>query len=246
MINVYILEDSQSQLIQLKKDVQEILTELKIQSTIKTFSTIEKLQSATADTPTGHKNVYLLDLEINGVKDAGLEISQQIRQHDQKAELIFITIHEELMYQTYKYRVSALDFIAKDGGQVYTDLYKDFQHIKDHLGQQTVKPFVYKDYSNQMKIDFYNVNFIESNYNNSHSSILNTVDNQQIQINQNLKEIGRSEGRLFRSHRSFLVNPQQIRSIAVPTKTIHFYNGQSCPVSRLHLQKLLKLIATRN
>ena len=40
------------------------------------------------------KNVFILDLEINGIKTAGLEISRVIRKHDELASIIFITIHD--------------------------------------------------------------------------------------------------------------------------------------------------------
>lgn len=243
MLNVFILEDSVIQLRTIENDVQRISHELQIKANIKTFTTIADLQKAVAASPTGAQNVYILDLEINGVNNAGLEISQRIRQRDKLASLIFITVHEELLYQTYKYRVSALDFIAKDRGHIYDDLRKDFESIQKQLNSTHPRPFVYKDYSNTVRIDFLNVNFLESNYSNSHSSILNTVDNQQIQINNNLHTIEKSDQRLFRAHRSFLVNPQQIRHIDISSKTICFYNGATCPVSQLHLRSLLKLIA---
>lgn len=245
MLNVFILEDSVIQLRTIENTVQRVSNELQIKTNIKTFTTIADLQKAVVVSPTGAQNVYILDLEINGINNAGLEISQKIRQRDKLAALIFITVHEELLYQTYKYRVSALDFIAKDRGHIYGDLLKDFESIQRRLHANHPRPFVYKDYSNTVHIDFLNVNFFESNYNNSHSSILNTVDNQQIQINYNLHAIEKLDQRLFRAHRSFLVNPQQVRHVDIASKTVYFYNGATCPVSQLHLRSLLKLITTR-
>ena len=148
------------------------------------------------------------------------------------------------MYRTYKYRVSALDFIAKDYGNIYDELEKDIQQVHKQLQtNNTEKPFTYKDYSNTINVDFMNINYFESNSTNSHSSILNTVNNQQRQLNYNLRDIEKLDNRFFRAHRSYLVNLKQIDHVDPRKGIIYFYNGEECPVSKLHIRKLLGLIA---
>ena len=111
------------------------------------------------------------------------------------------------MYHTYKYRVSALDFIAKNYSDIHDELQKDIQQVQKYLQiNNTEKPFTYKDYSNTININFMNINYFESNSINSHSSILNTVNNQQLKLNYNLRDIEKLDNRFFRAHRSYLVN----------------------------------------
>ncbi|MCD7111950.1 LytR/AlgR family response regulator transcription factor [Limosilactobacillus agrestis] len=241
MLNVFILEDDLVQLQQMKNDVDKIGTELGIEIESKTFSNISDLKN-TLPKPS-RSNIFILDLEINGIKNAGLELSKKIRAHDQLASLIFITIHDEFLYRTYKYRVSALDFIAKDYGNIYDELEKDIQQVHKQLQtNNTEKPFTYKDYSNTINVDFMNINYFESNSTNSHSSILNTVNNQQRQLNYNLRDIEKLDNRFFRAHRSYLVNLKQIDHVDPRKGIIYFYNGKYCSVSKLHIRHLLKLI----
>ncbi|WP_314737881.1 DNA-binding response regulator [Limosilactobacillus urinaemulieris] len=241
MLNVSILEDDPVQLQQIKDDVEKICDGLKIKVSSKTFSKVSNLKESLPQP--SQENVFILDLEINGIKNAGLEFSKKIRAHDRLASLIFITIHNEFLYRTYKYRVSALDFIAKDYSNIYDELRKDIQQIEKQIqANNNKKPFVYKDYSNTIRIDFMNINYFESNSTNSHSAILNTVNNQQRQLNYNLRDIEKMDNRFFRAHRSYLVNLKQIDHVDLRKGIIHFFNGDSCSVSKLHLRHLLKLI----
>lgn len=245
MLNVFILEDDLVQLQQMKNDVDKIGTDLGIEINSKTFSNISDLKN---DLPQpSRSNIFILDLEINEIKNAGLELSKKIRAHDQFASLIFITIHDEFLYRTYKYRVSALDFIAKDYGNIYDELQKDIQQVYKQLQtNNTEKPFTYKDYTHTIKIDFMNINYFESNPTNSHSAILNTVNNHQQQLNYNLREIEKLDGRFFRAHRSYLVNLKQIRKLDFRKGIIYFYNDETVPVSKLRLRKLLKMSNVQN
>lgn len=244
MLNVFILEDDPTQLQHMKNDVDKIGTDLAIEITSKAFHNIDDLKKVLPQP--SRSNIFILDLEINGIKNAGLEFSKKIRTHDQLASIIFITIHDEFLYRTYKYRVSALDFIAKDYGNIYTELYKDIQQIYTQLQTNNFEqPFAYKEYSNTIKIDFMNINYIESNSTNSHSAILNTINNQQRQLNYNLRDIEKMDNRFVRAHRSYLVNPQAIQYVDIRKRTIHFNNGASCPVSKLHIRKLLNITCAK-
>lgn len=241
MLNVEILEDDYVQQQQIKEYVEQICQKQHLAITVRTFSELPAMVRQLFQ-PNTH-NLYIIDLEINGDKRAGLKMSQVIRNHDQLASIVFITIHDEFLYQTYKYRISALDFIAKDLGNIQAELEKDINYVHSKANHKTrEQPFRFKDYSNIVSIDFTTINFFESNASNSHSSILNTVDNQQQQINYNLHEIEKMDPRFFRIHRSFLINPQQVQTVNTHKNTVTFFNGATCPASRLRLRQLLKKI----
>ena len=263
MLSVFILEDDPVQLQQMKNDVDKIGTDLGIKIESKTFSNISDLKN-TLPQPS-RSNIFILDLDfnnknqtesgstppskfslINSTNNYGLEVSKFVRAHDLLASLIFITAHDEFLflYHTYKYRVSALDFIAKNYSDIHDELQKDIQQVQKYLQiNNTEKPFTYKDYSNTININFMNINYFESNSINSHSSILNTVNNQQLKLNYNLRDIEKLDNRFFRAHRSYLVNVKQIDHVDLRKRLIHFHNGDRCSVSKLHLRALLKLIS---
>lgn len=243
MLNVFILEDDPMQRKQVQIHLKRLANELKVTLNLHPFANPAALKKELP--PASSQNLFLLDLEINGNKKAGLDLSQQIRQHDPDAAIIFMTTHEELLYRTYKYRVSALDFIAKDVDNIYQELKEDLQKIITKLNAQksnSLAPFIYHDYSNTIKVDFMNINYFESNAGNSHSALLNTVNNQQRQLNYNLRDIEKSDQRFFRTHRSYLINPAQVSQVDAHHGIVHFKNGDTCPVSKLHIRELLKRI----
>ena len=62
---------------------------------------------------TGNHQFFFLDIEIKGEEKKGMEIAREIREKDPSASIVFVTTHSEFMPVTYRYRVSALDFIDK-------------------------------------------------------------------------------------------------------------------------------------
>ncbi|MBB1069067.1 LytTR family transcriptional regulator DNA-binding domain-containing protein [Limosilactobacillus sp. RRLNB_1_1] len=138
-----------------------------------------------------------------------------------------------------------MDFIVKKHDNVLTELRKDIHHISGQIqSNETELPFVYKDYSNTIKVAFKNINYFESNSGNSHSSILNTVNKQKRQLNYNLRDIEKMDNRFFRAHRSYLVNLRQIDYVDPRKRIVYFHNGEECSVSKLHIRHLLKLVNT--
>jgi len=58
--------------------------------------------------------LYFLDIDIYGIEKKGFEVAQFIRHHNPYAIIVFITSRSEFATLTYKYQVSALDFVDKD------------------------------------------------------------------------------------------------------------------------------------
>lgn len=193
-MNIFILEDDHHQQQHLKTIVKKISQEISVNEfKINLFDSTDQLRLGL---PIASKdNIFILDLEINGIKTAGLEISKLIRQHDELASIIFITVHDEFVYTTYKYRVSALDFIAKDQGNIYEEMKKDLTHIQKEIQTAaTEELFTYKSYYQEVHIPFRNICYFEANHTNTHSAIMYTTDNQEIQLNYNLRTLAKMNG----------------------------------------------------
>ncbi|MDS8638519.1 competence system response regulator transcription factor ComE, partial [Streptococcus pneumoniae] len=63
-----------------------------------------------------------------GEETKGLEVAQFIRHHNPYAIIVFVTSKSEFATMTFKYKVSALDFIDKD---INNDAFKN--RIKDSI-----------------------------------------------------------------------------------------------------------------
>lgn len=134
-MNVFILEDKWIEQRYLEQTLRKIQAELKVpEMNILSFTDANSL---TAQLPKPNvNNVFLLDIEIAGNKKAGLQVSQQIRQHDAFATIIFVTVHDEFLATTYKFKSEALDFIAKDQDNIAAKLKDDFVFITKKLQHQ--------------------------------------------------------------------------------------------------------------
>ena len=75
-----------------------------------------------------------------------------------------------------------------------------------------------------------------------HKVILYTKE-EQIEFYGSLSQIEKSDPRLFKCHKSFLINPENIIKLDKSTGTVYFENGGVCYVSKLKLKKLLERIS---
>ncbi|MBD7895146.1 response regulator transcription factor [Limosilactobacillus sp. Sa3CUN2] len=242
MLKIFIMEDNSQQLVYYTELVKEICkqfheTEIELTSCSSTEEMLAVMPEASAD------NVFIFDIDINSNKRAGLQLSQLIRNRDHLAQIIFITVHDEFLYTTYKYRVKALDFIAKDRGNIHQELTIDLKRIiEEHKKRNSTPVFTYKSYNQTSTIPLDDICYFASNKENSHACTIHTVDHQAIQIHQNLREIEKQDSRFFRAHRGYLINPHQVRKVDFYYRKADFYNGDSCPISQRHARKLLQLI----
>ena len=211
MLKVFIMEDNLQQLNNLQAVVKTILLKLQVtDSLVLPFSSTTSLNKALPE-PSAD-NVFILDLQINHNKRAGLQLSQLIRQRDPEASIIFITVHDELLYTTYKYRVQALDFISKDQDNIEQELMKDFRLITRQHQKKAENLFHYTSYNQDRTILLDDICFFKSNKGNPHSATIFTNDNRVIEIHQNLTTIANNDSRFIRVHRSYLVNPHTVKT----------------------------------
>lgn len=245
-MNVFVLEDQWIEQQYLRKVLERIKTRLHLTSlNITAWSSVAEV-IANLPAPSVH-NVYLLDLEVDGDKKAGLKLSQLIRKNDILATIIFITVHDEFLPTTYSYRTEALDFIAKDQDNIEDRLYKDFQFAVEKINHGPQPRLVFKTAAGYLRIDFANILYLEPNPANSHQALLHTVDRQVITVSGTLNELEKQFQTLFRSHRHFLINPTLVVSVNLGNHTLQFKGEtQTYPFSRLRTKELLKSLKQLN
>ncbi|VJR00537.1 response regulator [Streptococcus pneumoniae] len=61
----------------------------------------------------GAHQLFFLDIEIRNEEMKGLEVARKIRDRDPYALIVFVTTHSEFMPLSFRYQVSALDYIDK-------------------------------------------------------------------------------------------------------------------------------------
>lgn len=136
-MNIFILEDDFIQQNRIEATIEEVLQEQKITvSYMEVFSNPDKLLDSIHER--GDHQIFFLDIEIKNATKKGLEVASEIRKMDPNAVIVFVTTHSEFAPISFKYKVSALDFIDKA---------VDNQQFKEQISeciQYTKKNDVYK------------------------------------------------------------------------------------------------------
>ena len=182
--------------------------------------------------------------KLKTIPKKGLEVAKQIRKNDPYANIVFFTTHSEYLPLTFQYQLAALDFIDKSlEGE---DFQKRVESIilltcKKIQSQNPEDAFRIENAKTVIQVPFHDILYFETS-DIVHKVILYTKE-EQIEFYGSLSQIEKSDPRLFKCHKSFLINPENIIKLDKSTGTVYFENGGVCYVSKLKLKKLLERIS---
>lgn len=242
MLNIFILEDDFIQQSRLEKAILSCVEETSVKyKSLEIFGKPNQLLDAIQET--GNHQFFFLDIEIKGEERKGMEIAREIRERDPYAIIVFVTTHSEFMPVTYRYRVSALDFIDK--GLSNTEFQKAVNDVLVHAFENidhTVaeNSFVYKTENAHVQVPFSDILYFETST-TIHKVILKTKTGQQ-EFYGKVSEIAKADDRLYHAHRAYVVNPANIIKIDSTNHIIYFENGDSCLISRLKQKQLVDML----
>ena len=242
MLNIFILEDDFIQQSRLEKAILSCVEETSVKyKSLEIFGKPNQLLDAIQET--GNHQFFFLDIEIKGEERKGMEIAREIRERDPYAIIVFVTTHSEFMPVTYRYRVSALDFIDK--GLSNTEFQKAVNDVLVHAFENidhTVaeNSFVYKTENAHVQVPLSDILYFETST-TMHKVILKTKTGQQ-EFYGKVSEIAKADDRLYHAHRAYVVNPANIIKIDRTNHIIYFENGDSCLISRLKQKQLVDML----
>ena len=188
--------------------------------------------------------LYFLDVNLNHEIN-GILLASHIRESDIHAKIAFVTSHIELLPLTFKYKVEALDYIAKDGSSYFTDSVKSCIDIV-HERFTADKPsstgcYQVKDGSITRLIPFEDIIFFTTG---SAPHKLNMhLHKSHISFYGYIKNMDEIAPNFFRTHKSFVVNLQNIKHINRKEKTIEMVNGETALLATKKMSALLNAIA---
>lgn len=240
-MNIFILEDNLIQQTRIKTLVTEILREEGISA--RQFEVFSKAQNLLdAITEKGNHQLFLLDIEIKGEEKKGLEAAADIRRIDPAAVIVFVTTHSEFAPISFKYKVSALDFIDKTAPdeQFKTDLREVIAYTANnmHRSEEVDEVFTFESAQARVQLPFKDIYYFATSP-TPHKVMLITK-NERLEFYGSLSEIAEVNSRLFSCHRSFLINLDNISRVDKAELLVFFENGDACPVSRLKMKALMR------
>lgn len=239
-LRVFVLEDDFSQQGRIEAAIGQAVKDKGIAiKSLEIFGKPSQLLEAIKET--GNHQVFFLDIEIRGEEQKGMAVAREIRQRDPHAIIVFVTTHSEFMPVTYRYRVSALDFIDKalplaDYQEAITSV---LEHAQANVSRTVSDDaFVIKNDYAHVQVPFADILYFETSP-TVHKVIL-TTKTGSLEFYGKVSEIAKLDDRLYQCHRAFVVNPANVVRLERANQTVHFETGDSCLVSRLKLKGLIE------
>lgn len=241
-MNIFVLEDDFQQQARIENVIGNLLE--KYQIVPKKFEISGKpdqlLQSIKEK---GVHQIFFLDIEIKEEELRGLQVAKQIRAIDPYASIVFVTTHSEFMPLSFRYQVSALDYIDKELGA--TEFESRIEAALFHVhgrNHEAVSDdsFYFKSKYAQVQYPFNEVYYIETSP-RPHRVILYTKTDR-MEFTASLSDILKQDKRLLQCHRSFAINPRNVVKVDRHEKQVYFPNGSSCFISRQKLESILDAV----
>ncbi|MGM0125370.1 two-component system, LytTR family, response regulator AgrA [Enterococcus sp. AZ194] len=237
-MNIFLLEDDVLQQQRLERILKHVIAENKwnVSSFVVTSKPEYLLKKARE---TVGNNIYFLDIEIHNNRHRGLELAKEIRSFDFNGVLSFVTTHSEFAPITYAYEVYAFDFIDKEweNGKIA-------QHVEKAVSQSNRigeadnrKIFFFENQHTTFQVPFSDIYYFETTE-ISHKLRL-VCKRRLVDFYANLSEIKKMDEYLFQTHRSFVVNLQNISEVSRSDGIVHFSNDYSCMVAHRKIKPLL-------
>ena len=166
--------------------------------------------------------IYILDIELS--LTSGLEIASEIREDDELSHIIFVTAHSECKNDIFYSRLNAIDFISKYNR--YQERLEDtINYILQKMYKNKILSFSYNHvYS---KILFKEINYIEKAP-LQNKCIIHLSSGEEKYITKSIVKLKEELGPMFyQTHKSCVVNVDNISDIEFSKFIIHFKNGDS-------------------
>jgi len=187
--------------------------------------------------------LYFLDVDL-GHEMSGINLAAKIREIDDLGKIVFVTTHAELSFLTFTYKVEAMDYIIKDIPEGIRQRVRDCIKVahERYLSDKNSEKKIYKVKveDRMLAVDHDDIMFIESS-DVPHMLILH-LDNGQIEYYGSLKEVEEALPTFYRCHKSYIVNPRNIKEIYKSTNEVEMVNEEICLVSVRKMRGLVSLL----
>lgn len=187
------------------------------------------------------RSIYFLDINLKNDSYNGFQLAKEIRKLDTRGFIIFVTTHGELMPETFKYRIEAINYIIKDHIEEMKDqISESLSDINNLIGieqQDQENYYTVKGVDTVYQIPMKEIFYLEIS--GSHQVTLHSKY-RSVEFRGDLSKIEKELNCDYvRVHQSFLVNREQITLVDKKNNTLRLKDGNEIPISRRGKRELL-------
>lgn len=193
----------------------------------------EKIGEKIANGITG-RCIYLLDYEVPNRN--GVELAKMVRESgDWISPIIVITMNDIQNIVKFSTKLLMLDFIKKN--EVMKKLPQTLNVAFSILNSQSTLSF--KCNSEIFQIPYDDICYFEKNLNGNDSTIYTKDNSYTIRYTINkLADIVRNDPRFFKTHRSCIINLNNVINYDIENNIIKFKHGETNLISRTQKEEL--------
>lgn len=241
MLPVYICDDDENQLQHFKKLVSNtIMIEDMDASIVCTTSSPYQLLSYLTEHKT--PSLYFLDINLNTSMD-GFSLAREIRKYDPRGFIVFVTVHSELSYLSFKYKVEAMDYIIKGSKELSSRMRECILKALElyTLPTNTIqKAIALKIDGRIISMKLPDIYCIETSTEAHKIRIYKR--NGYTELFYSLKKIEKLlDDSFFQCHKSCIINLSHVKEVNIKNCLVTLENGKVCPVAT----RIVKTLALR-
>lgn len=179
--------------------------------------------------------LFFLDMEMDNDTQAGLKISEFVRENMPDAKIVFITTHEELSFLTLERKISPMDYILKDLSstalkeKIIEDIELAQKYYQDDIYQKG-STFGYKIGSKYFSVPMKELILLHTEKSLPGQVSLESV-NRHAAFPGSLNALEKEYDNLLRVDKSSLVNIDKIVSYDSRKRILYLADDISCNVS---------------
>lgn len=241
MINFVIYEDEKKYREKYISIILKIIGNMKVAYRIVELDKYNKNTISKINSLIG-KKIYILDIEVPG--KSGLDFAREIRNNgDWKSPMIIITTYEQYKNVAFTSKILMLDFISKFY-ECENNLRETLKLSIDILSSHKSLNFQYN--GELYQIPYEEILFIEKNVDDLYSTIV--TKNEKIKIKKmigTIEEELSSESIFIRTHRSCIINIENLTSVELRECIMHFNNIETSLLSRQKKKQLKTLLGLK-
>ena len=232
-MQIAICDDSAEDRAHYTQLIKLMLSKMKLDASIKEFSSAEQLMFSFAENTTP-PDIFILDIFMPGV--TGISLGRELRAKGYAGLIIYLTRSEEHMIEAFD--IGATNYVIKDDPYNTQRLEKVFKKAANEVKKRKRKYVLLNGISEHRNIDIEDISYFEVNkyicivhYNNETFEFVSTLTK--------IENMFASQG-FVRIHRSYLVRAKAVATYNY--KSVVMDNGDELPIGRNRYAHLVKMV----
>lgn len=230
MMSIFICEDDRTIRKHIENSVVKALNKVNANMQLTCSTAYPQMLIQAIDENT--RGIYFLDIDLNDSVYNGFQLAEAIRKKDPQGFIIFVTVHGELTFETFRLHLKAIDYIVKNENNIEERILACLLHINKKMMNEK------QEYNNekllllssmQECISLNDILYLEQQ---KKRRVVIHTNHEIIEVSSTLKELFKQlDDRFHQMNAKIIINTKNIKSMYLSNDKIEFITGELLGVS---------------